>query len=182
MQVSIKDAESLLAHDHEDLNHILEDLNKAFSANDLDQSLELLDSFWGRLAVHIRAENVFLFPALLKVLNDTENLLHPELSDVRRKEISHMLAELIEDHNYFMKQLIPIVKKLRTLCKNSDSAGLREMQDSLIPVFERLEKHNEIEETQIYRQAKLLLKHAEQIELNQKIDQDLKNLPARLQK
>lgn len=182
MQISIKDAESLLAHDHEDLNLILEELNKVFSLKDLDKALEVLDSFWGRLAVHIRAENVFLFPALLNVLNDTEKVSHPELSDMKRKEISHMLAELIEDHNYFMKQLIPVVKKLRTLCKNRDSTGLSEIQNSLIPVFERLEKHNEIEETQIYRQAKLLLKPAEQIELNQKIDQDLKNLPARLQR
>src|SRR4030095_14850546 len=56
--------ESLLEQDHESLDQLLTELDAAVTKPGNPHVFELLDLFWARLAVHIRAENVRLFPAL----------------------------------------------------------------------------------------------------------------------
>lgn len=56
--------ESLLETDHESLAHLLAELDGELAKPNIARAFELLDLFWARLAVHIRAENVHLFPAL----------------------------------------------------------------------------------------------------------------------
>ncbi|HEX6045334.1 MAG TPA: hemerythrin domain-containing protein, partial [Pyrinomonadaceae bacterium] len=54
-----------LADDHEDLHQLLEQLKKALHETDAGVPRGALDLFWARLAVHIRAEHLRLFPAVL---------------------------------------------------------------------------------------------------------------------
>lgn len=59
--------ESLLEDDHSELGQLLSELNAELAKSNLTHSFELLDLFWARLAVHIRAENLHLFPALVNL-------------------------------------------------------------------------------------------------------------------
>ena len=56
--------ECLLEVDHESLAHLLAELDAELAKPNTVRAFELLDLFWARLAVHIRAENLHLFPAL----------------------------------------------------------------------------------------------------------------------
>lgn len=64
---------TLLAHDHSELDSTLAGLVSALFEGDAARSLERLDLFWARLAMHIRAENLYLFPALLRAAELIEN-------------------------------------------------------------------------------------------------------------
>ncbi len=55
----------ILEHDHEQLSELLHGVKSNLHQHDAGQGFELLDHFWARLAVHIRAENLCLFPAIL---------------------------------------------------------------------------------------------------------------------
>lgn len=59
---------ALLAHDHEELDRILRSLYAALDADDVEEGFKQLDLFRARLGVHIRAENLRLFPAILDAL------------------------------------------------------------------------------------------------------------------
>jgi hypothetical protein len=56
--------ESVLEDDHESLGQLLTELDADLAKPNIARAFELLDLFWARLAVHIRAENLHLFPAL----------------------------------------------------------------------------------------------------------------------
>jgi hypothetical protein len=56
--------ESLLEDDHASLGQLFAYLDEELARPDIARAFELLDLFWARLAVHIRAENLHLFPAL----------------------------------------------------------------------------------------------------------------------
>ena len=56
--------ESLLEDDHAALGELLAELDSELAKPNFVRGFELLDLFWARLAVHIRAENLHLFPAL----------------------------------------------------------------------------------------------------------------------
>src|SRR6185436_15563538 len=55
---------SLLEDDHESLGQLLTELDGELANHNFPHAFELLDLFWARLAIHIRAENLHLFPAL----------------------------------------------------------------------------------------------------------------------
>ena len=55
--------ESLLEDDHESLGQLLTELDGELAKHNFPRAFELLDLFWARLAIHIRAENLHLFPA-----------------------------------------------------------------------------------------------------------------------
>src|SRR5437764_14237253 len=54
--------ESLLEEDHASLGGLIEELCAALDGSDVARSFALLDLVWARLAVHIRAEHLCLFP------------------------------------------------------------------------------------------------------------------------
>lgn len=162
-------SETLLAHDHEEMDGTLAELKSALAAGDAARSFELLDSFWARLAMHIRAENHELFPVLKRAA--------AEASDA--EEILRVLAELRHDHDFFMVELTAAVKRLREISRGEGDADLREVRERIEAVSQRLETHNELEETQVYRWAARLLPVAEQAELQGKIQAQLDRLPER---
>jgi hypothetical protein len=55
-----------LAADHVALGRLLKELKTALSNDDVAVSYAKVDLFWAKLAVHIRAEHLHLFPDVLK--------------------------------------------------------------------------------------------------------------------
>lgn len=105
---------SPLEHDHEELNKILRNLFTALDAGDAKESFRRLDLFWACLAVHIRAEHVCLFPAILRELNSSREQrcdgYAPSLNNAREA-----IAQLHNDHDFFMRELASAIKQMRDL-------------------------------------------------------------------
>ncbi len=59
---------TFMHEDHQSLADLLNDLTSALNPtsgqHDVVRIFRLLDLFWAKLAVHIRAENVCIFPAI----------------------------------------------------------------------------------------------------------------------
>ena len=88
-----------LAHDHAELGNLLGEVNAALDAKVIARSHASLDRFWARLAVHIRAEHLRLFPAVLDALSGSrENIPSAD-------EALNAIEELRRDHDFFMHEL-----------------------------------------------------------------------------
>ena len=172
---------TLLAHDHSELDAELAGLVSALADGDAARSLKALDLFWARLAVHIRAENIHLFPALLRTAEVSRG--SRSTSGVpESKEIRKLVAQLRDDHDFFMSELAAAVKQLRALCRSGQPGGLREVREKIDAVSRRLDAHNALEESEVYGWAALLLDPPKQIALNENIRRELENLPVRFRK
>ena len=132
------DIENLLEADHREIDELLRKLLAAFDADDLEGVAFHLDLFWARLAMHIRAEHLHLFPAILSSLSGDAG-------------ITDSIAELRHDHDLFMRELAEAMKQLRKLSAGDGEAtslaGVRERVDR---VRQRLADHNRKEEAEIY--------------------------------
>jgi hypothetical protein len=172
---------TLLAHDHSELDAALAALVAALAEGDAARSLEHLDLFWARLAVHIRAENIHLFPVLLRAAEASRGSA-PAAGAPEPKEIRNLVAQLRDDHDFFMSELTAAVKQLRALSRSGQPDGLREVREKIDAVSRRLDTHNALEESRVYHWAAVLLDPPEQIALNESIRQELENLPSRFRK
>lgn len=174
---------TLLAHDHSELDALLAAAFSALAAGPVERGFEAVDVFWARLAMHIRAEHLHLFPAVLGAVDAAAKVKEAGCSPSR--EIAQArIAQLREDHDYFMCELAAAVKELRALRdeQNDDEAAvLRKVQARILAVSRRLEVHNQIEESEVYQWAGVLLEPPEQVALNEKIQCELKNVPARFE-
>src|SRR2546421_4090324 len=95
--------ERLLAGDHAELDELLRALDDALAGGDAAAAFARLDLFWARLAMHIRAENLHLFPTILAALADESEKferLTSALSEARAN-----IAQLRVDHDFFMHEL-----------------------------------------------------------------------------
>lgn len=171
----------LLAHDHSDLDAALAATQAALAAGDVESSFHNLDGFWAHLAMHIRAENVHLFPTLLLAAEKPEQSAEaPSLATVQTTT-----AQLRHDHDFFMSELTAAMMELRNLRRSAPtdtSAAIESVRERLTRVCERLEIHNELEETRVYHWAGALLDETEQTNLATNIRRELENLPPRLRK
>lgn len=156
-----------LVEDHEDLHRLLEQLTTALNEKDEDVARSTLDLFWARLAVHIRAEHLRLFPAVLEAVQRTDRAFGDSVS---LAEAQSVVARLRDDHNFFMHELASAI---------STTAGLEQISASVKRVEERLVGHNELEETRIYSWIGSILNAAEQAQLAQQIDEELLKHPPR---
>jgi hypothetical protein len=174
---------TLLGHDHSDLDRLLSDAFSALDGGAVERSFITVDVFWARLAMHIRAEHLHLFPTLLRTIEAAAQ--KKELSDRPSLEAAQSkIAQLQEDHDYFMRELATAVKELRSLRDQPDqyqTSILRMVLERISAVSRRLELHNELEESQVYRWAGVLLEAPEQARLNQEIECELENLPPRFE-
>jgi hypothetical protein len=101
---------ALLADDHSELDRLADALLAEPAAHDAGRVFEKLDYFWARLAMHIRAEHLHLFPALRRAFET----LPPEKQDaVTLNSIEQQIARLKSDHDFFMRELARAVKRLR---------------------------------------------------------------------
>ena len=156
-------AESILHHDHKELEDLLEQVKKALFV-DNNQVFSKLDRFWARLAMHIRAEHLHLFPALQNVIEQTS-------------ETGELIESLREDHNFFMHELAIAIKTMRSITVETEA--IESVRKIISLVAARLERHNDFEESEIYPLVSLLFDSTEQGRLIDGIERELRNLPQR---
>jgi len=155
-------AQQRLSDDHQAVSEVLTQLLTALKNKDVKASHSKLDLLWARLAVHIRAEHLHLFPAVTS----------------RFTEAQSVVETLRADHDFFMTELARAVNTLRQP-PTEEEINLNSILDVILEVEKRLAKHNEIEENQIYRLASTMLTESEQVELATRINAELEHRPSR---
>jgi hemerythrin-like domain-containing protein len=155
-----------LADDHAAVHEVLAQLVTALQNKDVTASYVKLDLLWARLAVHIRAEHLHLFPAVTSRMSAAQT----------------MVEKLREDHDFFMRELARAVGILRELPRplsSEDESRLSSVLDVVLAVEKRLADHNDIEEKQVYHWAATVLTEMEQIDLAARVNAELENRPSR---
>ncbi len=169
-----------LMQDHAELGDLLGELIATLESNDVARIYSILDLFWARLAIHIRAEHLHLFEAILQALGRKPGGLGDDALPSR--EAARTIEELREDHNFFMRELsqaVAIIRGLLTDPGTDLAEQLQSVRKRINTVQERLVKHNEIEERGIYIWTRTLLTQAEQSELAALVKRELENTPPR---
>ena len=173
------DMGELLAHDHGELDKLLRELLVAFQTGEAPDIHQRLDRFWARLAVHIRAEHLVLFPAILHALSRGIQGA-PSLT-----EAEQTIAELRSDHDFFMCELARAIKSLRGLLNDSDNERRPKKLETVAAIVGsvggRLATHNKVEEEGIYVWVGLVLNDTKQSELAVRVETELKKMPPRFE-
>lgn len=157
----------LLTADHAELDGLLADAFEALKSGNGEQAFASVDLFWARLAMHIRAEHLHLFPAIEAL----------PFAATDKAKTDTMLNELRSDHNFFMRELVAAIKLLRD--ETGGMVGLETTAESLRQVKDRLALHNEIEETRVYPLVFLRLPPDEAAALHSKMEFEITNMPPR---
>ncbi|HKC65201.1 MAG TPA: hemerythrin domain-containing protein [Pyrinomonadaceae bacterium] len=169
-----------LEEDHRSLDRLVAQLCAALDERAIERSFNQLDMLWARLAVHIRAEHLCLFPS---ILNATSQLTTRENSAVRMDEAQNTINRLRRDHDFFMTELARAVKAMREMegSRNPSTSGeqLRGVQQTIIAVKARLEEHNRMEEEMVYSWPAILLDSAQQAKVDDCVRRELENMPPR---
>jgi iron-sulfur cluster repair protein YtfE (RIC family) len=170
--------ESLLEDDHESLGQLLTELDGDLAKHNFPRAFELLDLFWARLAIHIRAENLHLFPALA---NARASLFTGKGGLPTRDEAHNVLSRLESDHDFFMKELAEMMKRARGIRAGQaeDFIVAEELGRRLTVIRKRLEAHNRLEEEQVYAWPVLLFDEPMITKLRESLRHELENLPPR---
>ncbi|HLM55117.1 MAG TPA: hemerythrin domain-containing protein [Pyrinomonadaceae bacterium] len=170
---------NILAGDHAEVDALFRDLSREFDGGGARVIFEKLDYLWARLAVHIRAEHLHLFPALLTVAGavgeGNEGVPAPE-------EVRGAVERLREDHDFFMRELAAAVNAARELASHEATTArepLRRIKDRVMAVAERLAEHNIVEERKVYLWPELLLGEAALAHLGREMKREIENLPPR---
>jgi len=173
--------ERLLNHDHSELDELLASFFQSLESGQLKESFDALDLFWARLAMHIRAEHLHLFPALLNAAEAAAKQgkrTVPPLETVQAR-----IARLREDHDFFMAEFTTAVKGVRLLRDNRPEApGAEDLCTRVAAAGQRLGEHNELEETEVYNWVPLLLTPSEQATLYERMERELAHFPPRFRK
>ena len=173
-------AEGLLAEDHEALDKLLSALLAALDEGDAATAFARLDLFWARLAMHIRAEHVHLFPAILRALEGDTG----ERGDETRStaEARETIVQLHRDHDFFMHELAGAIRVMRdhqTTAGVDSTSEIESVRQMIEALRDRLEAHNKLEEDLVYRLPAKLFEPEELTALEVQIRDELKNLPPR---
>lgn len=166
-----------LEHDHASLDQLLTELDKALAATDKNRAFELLDLFWARLAVHIRAEHLHLFPNLVNAASRFSG----DRSLPSFVEVEETIAHLRSDHDFFMKELADMMKNMRDIREHQTS--LQEecgrLRERLSVIRTRLKSHNKLEEEHVYVWPTRVLDQKTSAALVSRVQHELENLPPR---
>lgn len=103
----------ILASDHADVDALFSELSRAFDRGGAREVLEKFDYIWARLAVHIRAEHLHLFPILLAA--STGGRAAEAGGAPSPEEVRAAIEHLREDHDFFMRELAATVATAREL-------------------------------------------------------------------
>lgn len=171
----------LLTEDHHGVDRVFQKLETSLEAEDVESVEFRLDLIWARLAVHIRAEHLHLFPIVLMVLPERESSDERLPSAVTAQTT---IAQLHEDHDFFMHELANAVALVREIRKVRDDdttvvPDLKEVTRIVGEVKQRLAEHNRTEESQVYRWLLLLLEPADLADLASRINAELDKRPPR---
>ena len=168
----------LLVEDHAELGGLLGDLMRSFERGAAGEVLPRLDLVWARLAMHIRAEHLHLFPALLEAASRQGR----EGARPSPEEVSAAVERLREDHDFFMRELAAAVNELRasaTQHESSQEERLARAKRKVSAVAERLREHNRLEEGQVYLWQHALLDAGGRENLSALMRREIENLPPR---
>lgn len=152
----MSESRQILSDDHDAVDEVLKQLLTALQDGDVQTSHAKLDFLWARLAVHIRAEHLHLFPVIAE----------------RVSEAAPIIVNLRADHEFFMRELAEAVGILR-------EETLASVLDTVREVEKRLTSHNEIEERQVYHWVGSVLTDSEQTALAARINAELEKRPPR---
>ena len=161
---------SVLAHDHAEIDTLTGDLLAALEQGDKLEVFTRLDLLWARLAVHIRAEHLCLFPSILEA-DFTISSGGPQYQEVRSA-----IDQLRLDHEFFMRELGANVKIMR---QEAASEQLPEVRRSVVVIQRRLTKHNQLEEDYVYKWINVLLGEVQRLALTAGLKRELENIPPR---
>ena len=156
----------VLSDDHREVDLLLADALENLRLGNGLEAFQALDLFWARLAMHIRAEHLHLFPAVL-------NTSHPD------SEVPQTLEALRRDHDFFMHELADAIKAMRAMNTANEADVMRDALNSVEAIERRLVEHNAIEEETVYP-LQVSLPAAESEKLLRSIDKEIQNLPPRL--
>jgi hypothetical protein len=169
-----------LEQDHQSLDGLFALFQSSLDEGRVVPAFELLDLIWARLAIHIRAEHLCLFPALL---NAPARRFSPRDGAPEFKEVQDALALLRSDHDFFMHELASAVNFLRSLKDSKDvsSSELDDVRDRVNAVYARLDEHNRIEEERAYKWIALVLTEAERVSLLASVESEFEKQPPRFE-
>ncbi|MDQ3816928.1 MAG: hemerythrin domain-containing protein [Acidobacteriota bacterium] len=172
--------ENRLEEDHRSLGDLIAQLCAALDERDVERSFERLDAVWARLAVHIRAEHLCLFPAILDAASKASA---SEDGGAQLEDTRTTINQLRRDHDFFMTELARVVKAIREIrgSQNPLMSGeqLRQVQQAVVAIKARLEEHNRVEEEQVYRWPAAFLSSSGRSELGECVRHELDNMPPR---
>lgn len=169
---------NVLVDDHAKVDALLRGLIRALDSGDAQEVVFRLDYVWARLAVHIRAEHLELFPALLAAAEAAAGT--PGAPTPR--EVHEAVGRLREDHNFFMRELAEAVNGARALAAEGgsrDAGRLEALKGRILAVANRLAEHNQVEEGQVYLWPELLLEEESRTRLYAETRREIENLPPR---
>ena len=168
----------VLVDDHAEVDELLRGVMLAFDGGDAREVYAKLDYLWARLAVHIRAEHLHLFPTLLSAAeSEGRASVEPTAEEVRES-----VERLREDHDLFMRGLAAAVNELRALAAPDVTAGagrLPRIMENVSALASRLAEHNRLEEGQVYLWQSTLLDEDAREDLRVRMRRELENLPPR---
>jgi len=169
-----------LTGDHSELDALLGELFAALDAGDARRIYQKLDLFWARLAMHIRAEHLHLFPAILGAF-DSENKASRAFDF---EAVQNAIAKQRADHDFFMVELAKAMKRMRGWSEHEPNSSISHslVRETIVAVRRRLETHNQSEESEIYQWVDILLNPLERENLNERMRKELDNLPPRFGK
>jgi len=171
----------LLEEDHRSIADMIAQLCAVLESQDAERALTRLDLFWARLAVHIRAEHLCLFPALIEAARQRASV--SEEDRPRFEEAQSAINRLRHDHDFFMVELARAVNSLRGVLSSQDeeaiSECLRDVRERVNEIMARLAEHNQLEEEQVYRWPAVLLDSSRQANLAECARRELENMPSR---
>lgn len=177
--------EYLLEEDHHSLSNLFAELDGEMAKPNVRRAFELLDLFWARLAVHIRAENLHLFPALVNLpvaaLGGRAGVLTSDEIRPASDDVGKIINELRSDHDFFMKELAEMIKAMREIVGSEESPGqeLKNLRRRLMVIRDRLDQHNQLEEEQVYLWPALVFDEQAMGRLCESVRKELSNLPPR---
>ena len=166
-----------LAHDHAELGNLLVEVKAALDTKDVARMHASLDLFWARLAVHIRAEHLHVFPVIEGAFSRS-NEKGPSTIEALR-----VIEELRRDHNFFMSELSEAVVITRGVMTTADRQAaeqqIRDLEAKIAAVEARLAEHNRVEEEGIYQWAGYFLSASQESTLAENVKKELENMPRR---
>jgi hemerythrin superfamily protein len=168
----MKDAgEFLLADDHAEVDILLGDALRKLAGDNAADAFKALDLFWARLAMHIRAEHLHLFPAVVKISENAARIS----SD---SNVPETLERLRRDHDFFMHELADAIKAMRAVTSPTEREIMHDTAARLKIIRSRLADHNAVEEKLVYPLQRFLSAN-EREQLARSITKELTNLPPR---
>ena len=116
-------------------------------------------------------------------MNAPANLFVIENGLPTKDEARAAISRLRADHNFFMDELSRAIKTLRRLLSMSEKDGLadgmRDVQNRVLSVSQRLIEHNELEESAVYEWPSRLLRPADLAQLSDVVRHEVQNVPPR---